>query len=432
MKTKFPPLAFALALAALSGGCSSSPTMSASPDGYQLEKVVMLSRHGIRAPLIGYGSALAESTPYTWPQWQTEGGHLTPKGAELETIFARWLDGWFDANGLIKGGECPADKVLVYTNSLPRTIDSGKSFVAGAFPNCEVPVHHLEEVGKMDNTFNPITRSATDDAFVARAAASVDDLLGAGGFAGLNRQLAANYAALETVLDFDNSVMCKEKKQCDFAAQDNTLTFESGKEPKTGGALRNGTGAGDSFILQYYEGFPEKDVAWGRLQSPQSWQQVIDIKNRYNDVLFGTPVMAKEAATPLLTFIANALQDRGYQHPLGKAAQEAKIVLLVGHDSNFGSLFPLLQVAPYQLPGQYEHTPISGKVAFEQWRDRDGKGWMKIEYLYQTGEQLRHATALDAKNPPQRVTLQIAGCAIDAQGFCPLDDFHKAVERALQ
>ena len=432
MKTKPSSLAFALAAAACMAGCSSIPPANDAPAGYTLEKVVMLSRHGIRAPLIGYGSALAESTPYTWPEWKTEGGHLTPKGAELEKIFAHWLDGWFDASGLIKADDCPAGNVLVYTNSLPRTIDSGKSFVAGAFPNCDVTVHHLEAVGTMDNTFNPITRSATDEAFVTRARASLDASLGDGGFAALNRQLAVNYAELEKVLDYDNSLMCKEKQQCDFAAQDNTLAFEQGKEPKTTGALRNGTGAGDSFILQYYEGFAEQDIAWGRLQNPQSWQRIIDIKNRYNDVLFGTPVMAKEAATPLLTFIANALQDRGYQHPLAQAAQEAKVVMLVGHDSNFGSLFPLLRVAPYTLPGQYEHTPISGKVAFEQWRDRDGKGWMKIEYLYQSGEQLRNGTVLDAQTPPQRVTLHIDGCAINAQGFCPLEDFHNMVERALQ
>lgn len=430
MKSTLTPLTCAIVFATLAG-CASTQS-SDVPAGYTLEKVVMLSRHGIRAPLVGYGSVLAESTPHTWPQWQTEGGHLTPKGAELEKIFSTWLGGWFDARGLVAKGACPTDQVLVYTNSLPRTIDSGKSFVQGAFPGCELTVHHLEEVGKMDNTFNPITRSATDDAFVARAMASVDATLGAGGFAGLNQQLKGGYDALEAVLDYDNSLMCKEKQQCDFAAQDNTLAFEQGKEPKTSGALRNGTSAADNFILQYYEGFPEKDIAWGRLQSPEQWQQIQNIKNTYNDVLFGTPVMAKEAATPLLTFIANALQDRGYEHPLGKAAQDAKVVMLVGHDSNFGSLFPLLQVAPYTLPGQYEHTPISGKVAFEQWRDRDGKGWMKIEYLYQTGEQLRHATPLDSKNPPQRITLNIAGCPADAQGFCPLDDFHKAVEKALQ
>ena len=101
------------------------------------------------------------------------------------------MDEWFDAVGLIKKDSCPTtDQLLVYANSLPRTIDTGKNFVKGAFPDCDITVHNLEEVGKMDNTFNPIVRSPVDDAFVAKAEKSIDDMLGEGGFAKLNERLA--------------------------------------------------------------------------------------------------------------------------------------------------------------------------------------------------------------------------------------------------
>lgn len=420
-----------MALAALSASHAPAQNPSA-PEGYQLEKVVMLSRHGIRAPLIGFGSVLAESTPHTWPEWQTEGGHLTPKGAKLEEIFAAYLDGWFDRSGLIQQEECPNDQVLVYTNSLPRTIDSGKAFVQGAFPACDVTVHHLEDVGKMDNTFNPIVRSAVDDVFVAKAEQSVDEALGEGGLAGLNGRLADAYAALEAVLDYDNSLMCKEKNRCEWRKDDNTLSYEQGKEPKTQGALRNATGAGDSFILQYYEGFNEKDIAFGNIKDADTWQKVLAPKNTYNDVLFGTQVMAKEAAAPLLTFIQNAFADKGYDHPLVDEARTAKVVMLVGHDSNVGSLLPLLQTEAYTLPGQYEHTPISGKVALQKWRDKDGNALLKMEYIYQTGEDLRNAALLDENHPPQIVTLRLKGCKADAQGFCPWQDFESVMESALK
>lgn len=425
MKKLLIPLAIACA--------SIAPTsaMNTAPEGYTLEKVVLFSRHGIRAPLIGYGSALAEATPHAWPEWQTEGGHLTPKGAELEKIFAAYFDQWFDAHGLIAAKDCPADKILIYTNSMPRTIESGTAFAEGAFAGCDVKVHHLEDIGKMDNTFNPIVRSPVDDAFIAKAQQSIDAMIGDGGFEALNARLADSYTALENVLDYPQSLACKEKKTCELDDIANSLVFEQGKEPKTAGALRNGTGAGDSFILQYYEGFPDNDIAWGKIADADAWKKIIHIKDTYNDVLFGSPVIAKEAATPLLTFIQNAFADHGYDHPLVQPARNAKAVLLVGHDSNVGSLLPLLKTAPYTLPGQYEKTPISGKIAFEQWRDKDGKPLMKIEYFYQTGEQLRNATALDANNPPQRVTLHIGGCPTDANGYCALEDFEKAVSAAL-
>ena len=421
----------ALAAATCAAAQAESPALA--PEGYTLEKVTILSRHGIRAPLVGYGSALAEATPHTWTPWKTEGGHLTPRGGELETRLAHYMDEWFDAVGLIKKDSCPTtDQLLVYANSLPRTIDTGKNFVKGAFPNCDITVHNLEEVGKMDNTFNPIVRSPVDDAFVAKAEKSIDDMLGEGGFAKLNERLAKNYQILETVLDYDHSATCEKEKQCDLEKMPNSLTFAQNKEPGTKGPLRNGTGAADSFILQYYEGYPANEVAWGKIETPEQWQAIVDLKNIYTDVLFTAPVLAKEAASPLLAFIQNSFADHGYQHPLIKDAQKAKVTLLVGHDSNVASLLALLQTAPYQLPEQYEKTPISGKVLFEQWRDKDGKALLKIEYIYQTTPQLREDSELSLKNPPQHVVLKLEGCPTDANGFCPMDDFNRVADAALK
>ena len=428
---KKPLLLTALAAATCAAAQTESPALA--PEGYTLEKVTILSRHGIRAPLVGYGSALAEATPHTWTPWKTEGGHLTPRGGELETRLAHYMDEWFDAVGLIKKDSCPTtDQLLVYANSLPRTIDTGKNFVKGAFPDCDITVHNLEKIGTMDNTFNPIVRSPVDDAFVAKAEKSIDDMLGDGGFAKLNERLAKNYQILETVLDYDHSATCEKEKQCDLEKMPNSLTFAQNKEPGTKGPLRNGTGAADSFILQYYEGYPANEVAWGKIETPEQWQAIVDLKNIYTDVLFTAPVLAKEAASPLLAFIQNSFADHGYQHPLIKDAQKAKVTLLVGHDSNVASLLALLQTAPYQLPEQYEKTPISGKVLFEQWRDKDGKALLKIEYIYQTTPQLREDSELSLKNPPQHVTLKLEGCPTDANGFCPMDDFNRVADAALK
>ncbi|MCL0126933.1 bifunctional glucose-1-phosphatase/inositol phosphatase, partial [Klebsiella pneumoniae] len=46
-----------------------------------------------------------------------------------------------------------------------------------------------------------------------------------------------------------------------------------------------------------------------------------------------------------------------------------------------------------------------------------------IEYVYQSARQLRNAEALTLKSPAQRVTLELKGCPVDANGFCPLDKF---------
>ncbi len=39
------------------------------PEGYQLQQVLMMSRHNLRAPLANNGSVLEQSTPNKWPEW---------------------------------------------------------------------------------------------------------------------------------------------------------------------------------------------------------------------------------------------------------------------------------------------------------------------------------------------------------------------------
>jgi glucose-1-phosphatase len=57
---------------------------------------------------------------------------------------------------------------------------------------------------------------------------------------------------------------------------------------------------------------------------------------------------------------------------------------------------------------------------------------MKIEYVYQSTEQLRNADALSLQSPPQRVTLALNGCPVDDQGFCPLETFKKVMNEAAK
>ena len=57
---------------------------------------------------------------------------------------------------------------------------------------------------------------------------------------------------------------------------------------------------------------------------------------------------------------------------------------------------------------------------------------MKIEYVYQSTEQLRNADALTLQAPPQRVTLALNGCPVDDQGFCPLETFKKVINESAK
>jgi len=107
--------------------------------------------------------------------------------------------------------------------------------------------------------------------------------------------------------------------------------------------------------------------------------------------------VAQNVAKPLVKYIDNAL--------VGEVANKAKVTLLVGHDSNIASLLTALDFKPYQLPGQYERTPIGGKLLFQRWHDSAGnRDLMKIEYVYQSTEQLRKPCRPRRSGSPWRLT----------------------------
>lgn len=385
----------------------------------QLQQVLMLSRHNLRAPLADNGSVLEQSTKKSWPQWDVPGGQLTTKGGVLEVYMGNYTRQWLAQQGLVKNGSCPdSNNVFVYANSLQRTVATAQFFVNGAFPGCDVAVTHQDEMGSMDPIFNPVITDGSD-AFNKKALAAM---------AAANEKLSLKpaFQRLEKIVDYKASPACNNKKQCDLSSGQNTFSAENGKEPTVSGPLKVGNSLMDAFTLQYYEGFPLDQVAWGQIKTPEQWKELSAIKNGYQDALFTSPDVSREVAAPLVDYIRSQLVDQD-------KANAPKITLMVGHDSNIASLLSALQVKPYELPDTYEKTPIGGQVVFERWHDaKNDKDLLKVEYVYQTADQLRNADVLSLKNPPKRVTLQLAGCETDANGYCSWDQFSQALNAALQ
>ncbi|EZJ73132.1 bifunctional glucose-1-phosphatase/inositol phosphatase [Escherichia coli] len=379
------------------------------PEGYQLQQVLMMSRHNLRAPLANNGSVLEQSTPNKWPEWDVPGGQLTTKGGVLEVYMGHYMREWLAEQGMVKSGECPPPyTVYAYANSLQRTVATAQFFITGAFPGCDIPVHHQEKMGTMDPTFNPVI---TDDsaAFSEQAVAAMEKELS-------KLQLTDSYQLLEKIVNYKDSPACKEKQQCSLVDGKNTFSAKYQQEPGVSGPLKVGNSLVDAFTLQYYEGFPMDQVAWGEIKSDQQWKVLSKLKNGYQDSLFTSPEVARNVAKPLVSYIDKALVTDRTSAP--------KITVLVGHDSNIASLLTALDFKPYQLHDQNERTPIGGKIVFQRWHDsKANRDLMKIEYVYQSAEQLRNADALTLQAPAQRVTLELSGCPIDADGFCPMDKF---------
>ncbi|MEW5287803.1 bifunctional glucose-1-phosphatase/inositol phosphatase [Erwinia papayae] len=391
----------------------------AADDNLQLEQVLMMSRHNLRAPLADNGSVLAQSTKKAWPQWDVPGGQLTTRGGVLEVYMGRYTREWLVKQGLLKEGQCPAgDEVYAYANSLQRTVATPQFFITGAFPGCDIPVSHQDEMGTMDPVFNPVITDGSD-AFNKQALAAMNSTAD-------KLALKPAYQRLEKIIDYKNAEICNGKKQCDLSGDNqNKFSAEKGKEPGVSGPLKIGNSLVDAFTLQYYEGMPLEQVAWGQIKTPEQWKELSAIKNAYQDTLFTSPEVARNVAAPLVDYIRSMLADED-------KTTAPKVTLMVGHDSNIASLLTALDFKPYTLPEQNERTPIGGMIQFQRWHDRkNNQELVKVEYVYQSSDQLRNVTPLTLDTPPKRVTLEMNGCKTDANGFCPWDQFTQVLNKAL-
>ncbi|MGG7447996.1 bifunctional glucose-1-phosphatase/inositol phosphatase [Kosakonia oryzendophytica] len=389
-----------------------------APQGYQLQQVLIMSRHNLRAPLANNGSVLEQSTPNAWPEWDVPGGQLTTKGGVLEVYMGHYMREWLAEQKLVSAGECPAsDSVYVRANSLQRTVATAQFFISGAFPGCDVPVHHQEKMGTMDPLFNPVITDESD-AFGQQAVSAMETQR-------KQYALGESYALLEKITRYRESPACKEKQQCSLADGKETFSAKYQQEPGVSGPLKVGNSLVDAFTLQYYGGFPLDQVAWGEIKTEQQWRVLSKLKNSYQDSLFTSQQVARNVAKPLVKYLDNALVE--------EAGSAAKITVLVGHDSNIASLLTALEFKPYQLHDQNERTPIGGKIVFQRWHDATAnRDLMKIEYVYQSSDQLRNTQALTLDAPPQRVTLALKGCPVDANGFCPIDKFNTLMREAAK
>ncbi|CAH2056133.1 unnamed protein product, partial [Iphiclides podalirius] len=369
--------------------------------GLKLEQVLVLSRHNIRTPLT---AKLEDTSPFKFPIWKNEVGHLTDKGALLETYMGGYFAEWLNKRGLLPPG-CPTDEnVFVYANTRQRTRESANAFVRGAFRNCNVSAHSIDSA-EMDPVFNPILRDTSDEV-KRKIIAEMERKL-------MELQLQDAYLQLNEILDLKNSKICETESFCDLTDAKDEIVYVVGSEPNVVGPLAISNSVLDSFIMSYYEGMPDKDVAWGKIHNNEQWTLLSKIIRENQNVRFNSSVLARDVAKPLLKYIRGVFN--GPLRPL---------TVLFGHDSNLNSIMAALGFKHYILPNQYEATPPGGKIVFQKWSDEDNsRELLKIDYVYQTTDQIRNASKLSISNPPQWVQLELRNCTVDKNGFCPWKKF---------
>ena len=395
------------------------------PDGfrerYTLKQVVVLSRHNIRSPLSGRGSAIQRITPHEWYHWSSAPSELSLRGGALETMMGLYFRKWLVSEGLMQENEIPAEGTMrFYANSLQRTIATAQYFSSGMLPVANVRIEHHCEVGRMDSVFAP---QITDDnkAFKVLAQQQIAAMGGEKGLAGIGERMVDNYKVLERVLDMEQSRACREGDTCHFRTDDAHVYLIKYREPGMGGSLRLACQAADALVLQYYEEPDAVKAAFGDTLTWEDWESISAIKDWYGDVLFTAPVVAYQVARPLLRTMLEELQN-----------DERRFTFLCGHDSNIGSVLAALDAEDYSLTNTIEKkTPIGCKLVIEKWEDTEGKLFASLNLVYQSTDQLRNMTLLDLENPPMLFPIHLKGLNANGDGLHSFADLVQRFDKAL-
>ena len=390
-------------------------------DAYTLKKVVILSRHNIRAPLSGEGSFLSTATPHTWFQWTADTSQLSLRGGILETMMGQYFRKWLESEELIPENYQPEDgEVRFYANAKQRTQATARYFASGMLPVAIVDIERHADYDTMDETFTPKLHFL-NDAFEKTAMEEIAAFGGDKGLEGLDSQMTDAYALLEDVLDLQDSEAYKNGELTGFTPGNIQIKLNLDEEPGMEGDLKTATQLADALVLQYYEEEDPKEAAFGHDLTMEDWQTLDSIKELYSKILFTSDSVAVNVAQPLLVEIKNELQE-----------ENRRFTFLCGHDSNVASVLAAMGVEEYSLPGTVERdTPIGVKLVFEVYEGPDQQDYCRIRLVYQTTQQIRELEPLDLDTPPASFAPDFRGMEKNADGLYLLEDVYTRIQEAL-
>lgn len=388
---------------------------------YELEQIMVVSRHNIRSPLSGGDSLLGQITPHEWFSWTSNSGELSVKGGQLETSMGQFFRKYMESKNFIPENWRPEDgEVRFYSNSMQRTIATAKFFASGLMPVSNTDVEYHMEYGKVDPIFCPIIRYNNPE-FESRVRAEIDEMCGEGGISGMGENLKESFELLEKVLDFKDSKYAKENNLTHIPLDDIGIEMKVGEEVKLTGGLALANSAVDALKLQIYEEPDTNKAFFGHKMTTDEIKKICKIGDAYQEICEGTKTLATQVMNPMIEEMKKELQTDG-----------RKFTFMCGHDSTLTALVCALDIKEYELPEAIScKAPIGGKMVFEKYRGEGGKEYIKLYMCYNTADQLRNCTITSLANAPMFYELEFEGLEKNEDGYYNYDDVTERLDEAM-
>ncbi|AUG98717.1 histidine-type phosphatase [Pectobacteriaceae bacterium CE70] len=373
---------------------------------WTLEKVVEVSRHGVRPPTEGNAKAIQEGTGRKWPTWLTPFGELTGHGYAAAVLKGQYEGNYLRQHGLLKPG-CPSPgEVFVWSSPLQRTQETAHALMDGVFPGCGVMIHATASE-KQDTLFHAEKAGLSVDPAKVRA-----DLMKA-----MDGKTAEQIqSALKPEIDRLQQALCLPDKPCPAF----TTPWKLHENKKGNIALRGPdvlANMAETIRLAYSNNMPLSQVAFGNVHNAADVGALMPLLTTNYDFTNDLPYVARRGGSTLMNQIALALEP-GKQ--TGEPPQAAWL-LYVAHDTNIAKLRTMLGFTWKMANYPRGNIPPAGSLIFERWRNnQSGQRFLRIYFQAQSLDQIRSLTPLDNTHPPLRTEFQMPGCHLtDVGTLCP-------------
>lgn len=401
---------------------------ASEPSGDQLRLAIILTRHGVRAPLLS-NEAMAKYAAKPWPQWEAAPSIQTPRGNQLVALMGDYYRMRFMKSGLLSGDPA-TDGPLVYirADNDQRTIETGRIIGKALVPVGEPDAHALPE-GASDPLFQPY-RAHVGHVDPAIAAASILGRVG-GDLGNLDRAYAPQFAELKAILWGQGGDVPPS------TPLDGPSELASGQKayPVTvSGPLRVAEVCTDSLLLEFTDGMPASDVGWGKVDGKVMTDMLV-LHDLFFDLVDRTYYLAQVGASNIASHILDTLEQGAEGQPVPGAIGPSgeRIVILAGHDSTIAGMGGLFGMN-WSVPGTQMNPMLpGGALIFELWKRSGQDGYyVRTSYVTQTLEQMREVTPLSLENPPARAPIFVPGCGGPAPNFdAPLASFVRQARKVI-
>ena len=416
-----------LALTALLVPQGPLPAYAAADEG-RLLKVVVLSRHGVRAPTQKH-KTLEEWSERVWPVWPVKRGELTPRGGELVTAMWGNIARDFRKAGVLPANLCrqPAD-VFVRADTDERTRATARALLDALAPECRLG--YAVSGDGIDPLFHPVKAGLY--AFDPIGAATDILSMTNGGLGQLQDDMATPLALLGRISAPVSPGLCSRfnlPQDCVLSDIPNAVSVSpDGHDVGITGSLAIASSLAEIFLLEYGE-WPGVAAGWGQVTA-DTLRQVLPVHAKVFDVVNRAPLVAWARGSSLLSEMGAALLGMHYDERCNRAS----LVVFVGHDTNIANLGALLGVN-WRL-GEYPANgiPPAAALMLELW-EKNGVREVRVNFLAQPMNALHAPIARSLLAPEDLSSHAPAAAAVSAPPVVgaarfPLEEFRGRIAEA--